>query len=115
MRSSGAACTTGSASPTPRANTRSCAPRARHRGAARARDRRVRAAAARADLFKRPGIAETIEWSRALLQLDAIVLDPAIVDDTLGVLLKYQDDIAKMQSGDTAKLLEELRARAVLE
>ena len=42
------------------------------------------------DLFKKPGIAETVEWSRALLQLDAIVLDPAVVDDTLGVLLKYQ-------------------------
>ena len=62
-----------------------------------------------ADLFKRPGIAETIEWSRALLQLDAIVLDPAIVNDTLGVLLKYQDDIAKVSGSEAARLIVELR------
>ncbi len=61
------------------------------------------------DLFKHPGIAETIEWSRALLQLDAIVLDPAVVDDTLGVLLKYQDDIAKVQGSEAARLVAELR------
>ena len=61
------------------------------------------------DLFKKPGIAETVEWSRALLQLDAIVLDPAVVDDTLGVLLKYQDDIAKMAGSEAARLLQELR------
>ena len=65
------------------------------------------------DLFKLPGIAETIEWSRALLQLDAIVLDPAIVDDTLGVLLKYQDDIAKVSGSEAAKILAELRAALV--
>jgi MoxR-like ATPase len=62
------------------------------------------------ELFKRPGIAETIEWSRALLQLDAIALDPAVVDDTLGVLLKYQDDIAKVAGSEAAKILAELRA-----
>jgi len=61
------------------------------------------------DLFKKPGIAETVEWSRALLQLDAIVLDPAVVDDTLGVLLKYQDDIAKVAGSEAARLLQELR------
>jgi MoxR-like ATPase len=61
------------------------------------------------DLFKRPGISETIEWSRALLQLDAVVLDPAIVDDTLGVLLKYQDDIAKVAGSEAARMLVELR------
>lgn len=61
------------------------------------------------DLFKQPGIAETIEWSRALLQLDAVVLDPAIVDDTLGVLLKYQDDIAKASGSEAARLLAEVR------
>ena len=61
------------------------------------------------DLFKKPGIAETVEWSRALLQLDAIVLDPALVDDTLGVLLKYQDDIAKMSGSEAARLLATLR------
>lgn len=63
-----------------------------------------------ADLFKRPGIAETVEWSRALLQLDAIVLDPAVVDDTLGVLLKYQDDIAKVSGSEAARLVAELHA-----
>lgn len=62
-----------------------------------------------ADLFKRPGIAETVEWSRALLQLDAVVLDPAVVDDTLGVLLKYQDDIAKVPGSEAARLIAELR------
>ena len=61
------------------------------------------------DLFKKPGIAETVEWSRALLQLDAVVLDPRVVDDTLGVLLKYQDDIAKMAGSEAARLLKELR------
>ena len=61
-----------------------------------------------ADLFKRPGIAETVEWSRALLQLDAIVLDPAVVDDTLGLLLKYQDDIAKVAGSEAARMIAEL-------
>jgi len=67
------------------------------------------------DLFKVPSVAETIDWTNALLALNAIRLDPATVSDTLGVLLKYQDDIVRMQSGDTAKLLDELRARALLE
>src|ERR1700709_2522763 len=62
------------------------------------------------DLFKAPGVAETIDWTNALVALNAIRLDPATVHDTLGVLLKYQDDIVKLQSGDTAKLLDELRA-----
>ena len=67
------------------------------------------------DLFKAPGVAETIDWTNALVALNAIRLDPATVHDTLGVLLKYQDDIVKLQSGDTAKLLDELRARALLD
>ena len=67
------------------------------------------------DLFKAPGVAETIDWVNALVALDSIRLDPATVQDTLGVLLKYQDDIVKLQSGDTAKLLDELRARALLD
>ena len=67
------------------------------------------------DLFKSPGVAETIDWTNALMALNAIRLDPETVSDTLGVLLKYQDDIVRMQSGDTAKLLDELRARAILE
>ncbi|MEO5698183.1 MAG: MoxR family ATPase [Burkholderiaceae bacterium] len=67
------------------------------------------------DLFKAPGVAETIDWTNALVALNAIRLDPATVQDTLGVLLKYQDDIVKLQSGDTAKLLDELKARALLD
>ena len=67
------------------------------------------------DLFKAPGVAETIDWTNALVALNAMRLDPQTVHDTLGVLLKYQDDIARMQGGDTAKLLDELRAKAVLE
>ena len=63
-----------------------------------------------ADLFKMPGVAETIDWSRALLELDMVSLDPAVVDSTLGVLLKYQDDIARVRGSEAARLLEELRA-----
>jgi MoxR-like ATPase len=61
------------------------------------------------DLYKLPGIAETIEWARALMELDALVLDPDIVRDTLGVLLKYQDDIARVQGSEAARILESLR------
>ena len=67
------------------------------------------------DLFKAPGVAETIDWTNALVALNAMRLDPATVHDTLGVLLKYQDDIARMSGGDTAKILDELRARALLD
>ncbi|MBS0444410.1 MAG: MoxR family ATPase [Proteobacteria bacterium] len=67
------------------------------------------------DLFKAPGVAETIDWTNALVALNTMRLDPQTVQDTLGVLLKYQDDIGKMQSGDTAKLLDELKARALLD
>jgi len=67
------------------------------------------------DLFKAPGVAETIDWTNALVALNAIRLDPATVHDTLGVLLKYQDDIVKLQGGDAGKLLDELRARALLD
>jgi len=67
------------------------------------------------DLFKAPGVAETIDWTNALVALNAMRLDPQTVHDTLGVLLKYQDDIVKMQAGDVVKLLDELRARAVLD
>ena len=69
----------------------------------------------RLDLFKAPGVAETIDWTNALVALNAIRLDPATVHDTLGVLLKYQDDIVKLQSGDLTKLLDELRANALLD
>ncbi|MDP1789060.1 MAG: MoxR family ATPase, partial [Methylibium sp.] len=62
------------------------------------------------ELYKLPGIAETIEWTRALMELDAFVLDPATVNQTLGVLLKYQDDIAKVQGSEAARLVEQVRA-----
>ena len=69
----------------------------------------------RLDLFKAPGVAETIDWTNALIALDAMSLDPQTVNDTLGVLLKYQDDIARMQSGDVGRILDELRARALID
>jgi MoxR-like ATPase len=62
------------------------------------------------DLFKTPGVAETLDWASALTELDAVALDPALVSDTLGVLLKYQDDIASMQGSKVQKLLDEVRA-----
>ncbi|MEI8146398.1 MAG: MoxR family ATPase [Alphaproteobacteria bacterium] len=62
------------------------------------------------DLFKVPGVAETIDWATALTELDAVALDPQGVADTLGVLLKYQDDIAKMQGSDAKAILDEVRA-----
>ena len=71
--------------------------------------------ARRLDLFKAPGVAETIDWTNALIALDAMSLDPQTVNDTLGVLLKYQDDIARMQSGDVSRILDELRARALID
>jgi len=63
------------------------------------------------ELFKLPGVAETIDWTRALLALDALVLDPQTINDTLGVLLKYQDDIARVQGSEAAAILQEVRAR----
>jgi MoxR-like ATPase len=62
------------------------------------------------DLFKSPGVAETLDWAAALTELDAVALDPAQVSDTLGVLLKYQDDIAKIEGGRAQALIEETRA-----
>ena len=67
------------------------------------------------DLFKAPGVAETIDWTNALVALNTIRLDPESVQNTLGVLLKYQDDIVKLQNGDTAKLLDELKARSLID
>ena len=64
------------------------------------------------DLYKQPGVAETIEWTRALMELNSIALDPETVNNTLGLLLKYQDDIAKVQGSETARLLEQLRQDA---
>lgn len=64
------------------------------------------------DLFKLPGVAETIDWAAALMHLDRQELDPAAVDETLGVLLKYQDDIARVKGAEAARLLGEARAAA---
>jgi MoxR-like ATPase len=66
------------------------------------------------ELYKLPGIAETIDWTRALLALDAVALEPETVNNTLGVLLKYQDDIARMQGTEAARLVERIRAEAAL-
>jgi MoxR-like ATPase len=64
------------------------------------------------DLFKLPGIAETIDWTEALMQLDVLELTPHAINDTLGVLLKYQDDIARIQGSEAARLLEQVKAEA---
>ncbi len=61
------------------------------------------------DLFKLPGVAETIDWAHALTQLDVMSLDPETVNDTLGTLLKYQDDIAKIQGSEASRILNEVR------
>jgi MoxR-like ATPase len=63
-----------------------------------------------ADLFKLPGVAETIDWAHALTQLDVLALTPEAINDTLGVLLKYQDDIAKVQGSEATRILEQVRA-----
>jgi MoxR-like ATPase len=62
------------------------------------------------DLFKVPGVAETLDWAGALSELDAVALDPAIVSDTLGVLLKYQDDIARVDQSKVQALLDDAKA-----
>jgi MoxR-like ATPase len=67
------------------------------------------------DLFKSPGVAETIDWAHALVALNATRLDPANVNDSLGVLLKYQDDITRVQGAEVLQLLNELRARKILD
>jgi MoxR-like ATPase len=61
------------------------------------------------DLFKLPGVAETIDWTNALVQLDRIDLDPETVNSTLGVLLKYQDDIQKIKGSEAAQLLAQVK------
>ena len=62
------------------------------------------------DLFKSPGVAETLDWAAALTELDSVALDPKQVSDTLGVLLKYQDDIAQIEGAKAQALIEETRA-----
>jgi MoxR-like ATPase len=61
------------------------------------------------DLFKLPGVAETIDWAHALTQLDVLALTPEAINDTLGVLLKYQDDIAKIQGSEAQRLLTQVK------
>ena len=62
------------------------------------------------DLFKLPGVAETIDWAEALVQLDRTDLDSGTVDDTLGILLKYQDDIARIQGSEANRILSEVKS-----
>jgi len=62
------------------------------------------------DLFKKPGVAETIDWAKCLLALDVIALSPEVIGDTLGAILKYQDDIQKIEGSEARRLLDEVRA-----
>lgn len=62
-----------------------------------------------ADLFKRPGVAETIDWAKCLLALDVIALSPEVIADTLGAILKYQDDIQKLNGLEATKILNEVK------
>jgi MoxR-like ATPase len=62
------------------------------------------------DLFKVPGVAETLDWAGALSELDVVALDPATVSDTLGALLKYQDDIARLDQTKVKALLDEVKS-----
>lgn len=62
------------------------------------------------DLFKKPGVAETIDWAKCLLALDVIDLSPEVISDTLGAILKYQDDIQKLQGSEARRILDQARA-----
>jgi len=62
------------------------------------------------DLFKKPGVAETIDWAKCLLALDVLTLSPEVIADTLGAVLKYQDDIQKLQGSEAKRLLDEAKA-----
>ena len=64
------------------------------------------------DLYKQPGIAETLDWANALTQLNAVSLSESNINDTLGTLLKYQDDIAQVRGSDAAQILDELKTAA---
>ena len=63
------------------------------------------------ELFKPPGVAETLDWAAALVELDAVALEPSLVSDTLGVLLKYQDDIQKLQGSKAKEVLDTVRGQ----
>jgi MoxR-like ATPase len=62
------------------------------------------------DLFKKPGVAETIDWAKCLLALDVIDLSPEVISDTLGAILKYQDDIQQLQGSEVKRILDEVKA-----
>ena len=62
------------------------------------------------DLFKAPGVAETIDWAQALTQLDVLALSPDVVNDTLGSLLKYQDDIVRIRGSEAARIIEQIKS-----
>lgn len=62
------------------------------------------------DLFKKPGVAETIDWAKCLLALDVVTLSPEVIADTLGAILKYQDDIAKLHGSEAKRILDQARA-----
>lgn len=66
------------------------------------------------DLFKLPGIAETIDWANAMVELNRVSLDPNVVNDTLGALLKYQDDVARVRGDEASRILSEIRAELAL-
>jgi MoxR-like ATPase len=67
------------------------------------------------DLFKLPGVAETIDWADALTQLDKVALTPDAIDDTLGILLKYQDDIAKVEGSEARRILDQVKQEMATE
>ena len=64
------------------------------------------------DLFKKPGVAETIDWAKCLLALDVLTLSPQVIADTLGAILKYQDDIARLSGSGAAQILDDMRKAA---
>lgn len=68
----------------------------------------------REDLFKKPGVAETIDWAKCLLALDTLTLTPEVISDTLGAILKYQDDIQHLHSSEVKKLLDDIRKDPLL-
>lgn len=63
------------------------------------------------DLFKRPGVAETIDWAKCLIALDAVALSPQVISDTLGAILKYQDDISALAGSEATRVLEEAKGK----
>ena len=91
------------------ASSRSCAAACRgHRPRSRAQVVAFVQRLRTLDLYKLPGLSETIEWGRALLALERQALDPQTIDDTLGLLLKHQDDITQIQGPQTRELLQSI-------